>query len=208
MLETIITAVIASLASGGLLNWYFKKRIEHKYKLKLKDHEANLKRDYDVQVEKLKAELARQHLRFSLVFERTEQIIADTYRKLLALKNASDDYTRQKNPDSTKRESLKSIYWTRVEEFQTHYYPNKIYIPKDTMLQIEAFLKMSIAATLQFSLAIQDAALPNRTDESYGKVFDDFFTTSDQLPKLLGLLEDNFQTILGFPIQKQSEHKK
>lgn len=59
---------MAFIGSSGILTWWFKKRIEHRYEKDLENHKADLKRDYDVQIEKLKAQLQIANVRLSHIF--------------------------------------------------------------------------------------------------------------------------------------------
>lgn len=202
MWETVLTALIASIGSSGILTWWFKKRIEHRYETELENHKANLKHDYDVQVEKMKAELARQHFQYSHVFQKTEEIIAETYKNLLSMKAALERYTLLARHDEELKAKLLKEFWENVNGFKAYFEPVKIYIPKTTVRQIEGFTINVTGAWIQFNQAMGESKLPNRKLESYGHIFDDFFKTSNGLPKLLELLEDDFQHLLGFSISK------
>jgi hypothetical protein len=68
-------AIIAAVGtvSGFFIRKWLLHHIEYSVKLRyqkeLETHKANLQRDFDVQLERLKAELAEKHFRFSHVFE-------------------------------------------------------------------------------------------------------------------------------------------
>lgn len=206
---TSSAATTSVLAFAGFLarHWIIERlttSIKYEYEKELATHKADLKRNYDVQLEKLKAELAQQHSRFSHVFEDTAATIVTNYQKLLALKDAYDNYTQMLEPAS--REENIKVLREKAADFFKFYQPNKIFIPKDTSAKIDKLYHALSSATMQFSMALTESKMPNREADSYGKLFNTFFETNDKIPSLLLLLEDDFQSILGFPIHNQTKN--
>jgi hypothetical protein len=207
---------IATILSSGALssaivylfrNWIserIKSSIQHEYDQKLETHKAQLKAESEISIEKWKAELARQHFQYSHIFKRTEEIIAETYKRLLDVKSKLEVYTILTRQDPSFQKNTMDEFWLTVNGFKQFFDPNRIYLPKQTVKQIEELASASVAAALQFNQAMSDAKASNRTPDSYGKVFNNFFELEKRLPHLLGLLEDDFQAILGFPIHNKS----
>lgn len=203
--SSISTAVVLAVLGFLARHWLITRitnSIKHEYDKELETHKADLKRDYDVQIEKLKAEIAEKNFRFSHTFERTADAIATTYAKLIAVKDAADGYTSLMEPTGQERQKRAENYSQLTQDFLTYFLPKKIYIPKETADKIRIFHNTMHAAVLQYNMAMAESRSQTRHPDSYGKLFDNFFKTSDAVPKLLGLLEDDFQKLLGFPIEK------
>jgi hypothetical protein len=103
-----------------------------------------LKRDYDVQVEQLRAQLqidaAERNLRFSRVFARTAETIVTTYQKIVELKDAVTSSTMLfEGLDETQKKELAKHVNERWKEFESYYKQNKIYIPNSTAEKIREF---------------------------------------------------------------------
>ena len=193
---TFILGPVCFLARNFILE-RLKNSVKYEYETELATHKANLKRDYDLQIEKLKAGLAQQHFRFSHIFESTAKTIVAVYQKLLALKNAYENYTQMLEPLSREKNLLEVR--EKADDFLTFYQPNKIFIPKDTSVKIDKLYQALSTATRQFSMALIEGKSTNREPDSYGKLFDSFFQTNDKISDLLLLLENDFQSVLGFP---------
>jgi len=116
MLETILTALITAAGANGIFVFILQKWFEHKCATELETHRANLKRDYDVQIEKLRSELqvasAERSFRFSHVFEHTAKVIVTTYQKLLELQTAVNNFTQLLEPSD-------DLHWACHEKTDT-----------------------------------------------------------------------------------------
>jgi hypothetical protein len=204
-IQTILTSLFASLGLNGILIAIFQKyistRLDHKYARKLEEHKARLKYESDTEIERLKSALqiaaAERNVRHSWVFEETAKTIATTYSKLLAMKEAADEYTSLMEPTGQMRQERAEKYKELTQDFLKYYLPNKIYIPKDTAEKIRIFHNTLHAGVLRYSMAMAESGSQYRNPDTYGKLFTDFFKISDEVPKLLEALEDDFQKIFG-----------
>jgi phage host-nuclease inhibitor protein Gam len=198
-ITALITALITSLGSGGLLTWYFKKRIEHRYELKLNEHEANLKRDYDIQIANLNAQLQIAHVRFSQIFSKQADTIAQIYQNLLPLLDATEDYTALIQSSETKEINAKLATLNQASNtFFLFYRPNKIYLPRSTAQKLTAFLDTIVSIirkhTMLESMTSLHSQFTGKNTERYGREIDEL--KASVTPLLLDL-ESDFQTVLG-----------
>lgn len=214
LINVFSSGVFATALTGALAflgrNWIserLKASIQHEYDQKLETHKAQLKSQTEAEIIRLKAQLeiaaAERNVRYSKVFEHTAEVIATTYAKLLALKDAADDYTQPLAPSDPNREEAAKRYQQKAAEFLHYFLPNKIYIPRETSERIRVLSNTLTRAALQFSMAMADAHSQSRDPETYGKLFNAFFKSSEEVPQLLELLEDEFRKLLGF----QAENK-
>jgi len=105
------------------------------------------------------------------------------------------------------RTELAKILQTKAKEFADYYVPNKIYIPKGTADKIRQFSKslMSLASTFAVGQSMQKAQLRNvQSLDANGRKF---LTLVETVPQLLSSLEDDFQSILGFPVDTKAAAK-
>lgn len=213
---TILFSALSSLPLSGGLIWLYrdwiseriKGSIQHEYNQKLETHKAQLRSQSEIELARLKAQLeiaaGERNVQYSRVFEKTAEIIAETYGKLLALKDAADDYTQLMDPSDPSRQELREAYRQKTQDFLKYFLPKKIYLPKETAEKIRVFSNTVHSATMQFSMAIAVGRGQTRDPETYGKLFDKFFKSSEEVPKLLAMLEDDFQKLLGFGIEEKT----
>ena len=101
-----------------------------------------MKRDYDVQIEQLRAQLQIANVRFSHIYVKQAEAIAETYVRLLPLLDAVEDYAHVQSADeiemNRKIEALNSASTT----FFTFYRKVKIYIPKPTVKRLTDFTNL------------------------------------------------------------------
>ena len=191
MLATIITALITSLGSGGLLTWYLQTRIKHKYEAAIK---------------MLESELEQQNFRHSTVFVKTEENISSIYEKLLKVLDALEDYTKiMKDADKTEALAQIKVLNEAFTEFYKIYHPKKIYIRKRTRDQINDLMNTAISLLRAYNMGEQLRAYGNLTpagQEQLDKLDAKFAGLQSKVSPLLISLEDEFQDVLGFPKEK------
>lgn len=190
-----LTSAIAFL----FRNWIserLKNSIRLEYEKQLETHKADLKRDYDFQVERLKAELAQQNFRFSHVFENTAAAIETIYQKLVVLKQASDSYVAicAQYP----KDSSYMLFHSKAMDFMEYFSKNKIYFPKPTATQIDIYFHILKEVTGNYQVFPDPSKI--KKDTVGINFVNEIATKGNQLPTLLQLLEDDFQKILGFPM--------
>jgi hypothetical protein len=184
-----------------------KARIEHDYNEKLASHTAKLNRDTELELAEFKHKLelaaTERNFRFSHTFEKTAEVIVGVYQRLLELQRAADTYTQLMEPsDDPNRAAELRTFKEKANEFSNYYFPNKIYIPPETDKKIRELNDTLYRSVTQFGMAQAVGKSATRAPETYGKLFDDFFKSSGQVPEMLRMLEADFQRILGFPESK------
>jgi hypothetical protein len=220
-LITIVSSGVVSVASSGALIWLSKSwiserikgAIQHEYDQKLETHKAQLQSRNEIEIAKLRAELeiaaAERNTRFSRVFEKTAETIATTYRDLVALRNAVNRYLALlgfvQDADEVTR-TFVDIDAVR-QDFAKNFDTNRIYVPKETALKIASFSETLMKMTHAFHKMM--ALEKNETHKHLvgATQFNDYMQLSEKVPELLTLLEDDFQKILGFPIEEKPTTK-
>jgi hypothetical protein len=191
ILTAIITALITSLGSGGLLTWYLQTRIKHKYETAIK---------------KLEAELEQQNFRHSTVFVKTEESIFSIYEKLLIILGVLEDYTKiMKDADKPKALAQIKLLNDAFTEFYKIYHPKKIYLKKNTRIKINDLMDTAISLLRAYNMGEQLRAYGNLTpagQEQLDKIDAKFDALQGRVSPLLLRLEDEFQDVLGFPKEK------
>lgn len=179
----------------------YKAKIQHEYAQQIETHKEQLRSQTENEIVRLKAQLeiaaAERNVRFSKTFDHMAEVIAVTYGKLLAMKRAADDYTQDMDLVKEEREKLAEVYRAKSNEFLDYFPPKRIYLPKETGERIRKFNNTVHKAVLQYSMAVAASRGNQENTEAYEQRLERFFKSSDEVPKLLGLLEDDFQKLLG-----------
>ena len=144
----LASAGFSAMFSGAII-WLFKSwiserlknAIAHEYAQKLETHKAQLKAQSDVEIEKLKSELqiaaSERNIKLTKVFEEQADIIAAVYAKLIALRDAVDNYIGfMREIGSNKAQDTLEKMHNAHREFGGYFYPRRIYIPVATANKI------------------------------------------------------------------------
>ena len=99
-LTVLFSGAGAGAAAGGVLRFMFQQRLKNavrvEYEQKLETHKAQLRRETDKEIARLKAELqiaaAERNVRFSRVFERRVTAIEKVHKTLLAFRDSVTDF--------------------------------------------------------------------------------------------------------------------
>ncbi len=212
---TILSSLVASgLLSAALLwltkNWIserLKNAIKHEYDEKLETHKAQLKSQSDVSIERLKSQLqvtaAERNVRYSKIFERTAETVAETYKRLLAFQDAVASYTHPMTweGEPSKAEKRK-VAGNKYREFLDYYRPNCLFLPKETERRIDEFHPKLHSMALEFMWGVEEGGDRSDPEKNTWMKAHDFM--SKEVPPLLNLLKDDLRKILG---TLQEEHK-
>jgi hypothetical protein len=214
MQETIISVLVTAAAIWGgffLKNWVLQKiksEVQHEYDRKLESHKSQLRIETEKEIAQFKSQLtiaeAERSFRFSHVFEQTAKVITITYEKLYALKDAADDFAQRSNVSEQLRAELQAVFNKQMDEFKKYFMPNKLYIPRETAEQIVNLVNAFFSANLQRSMALAEAKSPLRDPEMVKMLNTEFRKSQESIPKLLELLQDDFQLLLGIRVLKPS----
>jgi len=205
------SAVFGGLA-GGLVMFLFKTviserikgAIQHEYNEKFETFKVQLKSESDAEIEHLRSQLqiaaAERQFQYSKSFEKTADIIVKIYQKLVELRQLNDSYTTytgmgMDDPQKDERQKYFDLLKRNWAEFSKFYNENKIYIPKDTAKSIFEFSHAMWAYQSKCSM------IPLMEKARRMDVIDNFYAQiakyNEEIPRLMGKLEDKFQEILG-----------
>ncbi len=215
-LITIISSGAVSVASSAVLIWLSKNwiserikgAIQHEYDQKLETHKAQLQSRNDIEITKLKADLevaaAERNLRFTKTFDKTAEVIAETYRFLLELKNTAELVHEQFTIQEKVPEATLQLYRDKVREFSTCFPPHKIYLPPTTAEKVRVF--WTVLQSLVMHSSILSAQLRARvtSEKALERQSERVDKVSDEIPDLLKALEVDFQKLLGFSIEEKT----
>lgn len=191
----ITEIILTSALVNGVFVLIIQSWIKNTFAKELETHRDNLSRL-----------TAQNNFRFSHVFVKTEETIADIYRKLLAVLDASEDATNLL-PPPTPEQNVQRIQKLQIasDNFYEAYRPNKIYIPKKTAKRIQEFyyqISDIVRKHLRAEMIVNTP--PTASREHLLKKFNTEITKlKNEVPSLLSALEDDFQVILGFPIDEK-----
>lgn len=201
--SSVGTTVVLAILGYFARHWIIERltnSIKHEYETELETHKADLRRDYGIQIEKLRAELAERTFRFSHVFEHTEMTIRTVYVKLLAVLDAA----LLASPELPSKEDREKAVRAAFDKFYAFYRPNKIYIPKDSAKRIDDFCSNVSTLVYNYRKAEQLETVQLVNEKRLLKVYTQIEDIEFAIPTLLSALEDDFQILLGFPIQDKT----
>jgi uncharacterized protein YaaR (DUF327 family) len=202
-----LTTVLSSGAFSSALfflfrNWIserIKASIEHEYAQKLETHKAQLKSQTDIAIVRLKADLEiaamERNVRFSKIFERMAETIAETYKRLVALKELAGSCTELL--DSPLKAERMEAYRQAVNDFLNFIRPNTIYIPAETSKKVATFFNTLRESVVRFSQVDAFRNSPAARPDKLEAMYNAFLKVSDEIPDLLDLLAVEFQSQLG-----------
>src|ERR1700722_13306115 len=132
-LESALGFLTASGITAAVLTPFVKgwiqKGIEHTFDEKLATHKAKLARANELDVAEFKHKVqlaaAEQNFRFSRVFEKTVEVIGNTYARLVEFRSAVEFYAFTGSiPDSQLPESAFNAMRDKALAFDHYYKPN------------------------------------------------------------------------------------
>jgi len=168
---------------------------------------ARIKHQYDEDLTRLRSNLAQGEFRYSLVFKETADKILKTYQMLLEVYEAAQDVTTDWG-DEERRKELGLELDRKALEFGAFYPPNEIYILKKTRHKISNFWKTLNSMVRRHGMLRQAGkgqVVNPATVEKMAKEGDEL---REEAAKLLASLEDEFQLILGFPLDDDKSESK
>ena len=181
--SVLTSAVVSGLATFFIQEW-FKSKLQTKHELEI----ANFKH-------KLELAASERQIRYSRVFDDTAKTIATTYAQLLEFREVVLELTHTTLPmEDPNVQKLLTDAQQKKEAFLKCFPPNKLYVPKSTAKRIMDFHMLLYSSTVAFTLAksMHDA-----------ERLKDLHALHEETKILLGLLEDDFQRLLGFTIEEK-----
>lgn len=180
----LIIAAITYLAKSLLSTW-LSKDIE-KFK-------ADLVREKDKEIERLKAEISLKSFisqkRFSNIYEKRASILAELYAKMLNAHSSISQFLSpfrfEGQPDN---KELATTAYNSLREFTNYYLVNALYFEKDLIEKLNAFVDRVQQLMLKFQIeAKKDPTI-------WSKVFNEFI---EEVPSLKEEIERDFRKMLG-----------
>lgn len=208
MNDEISTALIVSILGTGLINFIFrtwisermKNTIKSEYDQKLETHKAILKSQSDVEIERLKSQLAlvgiEHQIRFSKLHEMRAEIVADTYEKLKDLHHKLGEYVQIFEPagGKPKNERRQAAYESH-ESFRGYFQTKLIFFPKSTADKLEKINLDLVRAFNNFTFGVEMA--PQVGGNSTEKWMEVFEAVTGEIKEALGEIEEEFRELLG-----------
>lgn len=208
MSDEIITALMVSTLGTGLINFIFrtwiseriKNAIKSEYDQKLETHKAILKSQSDVEIERLKSQLAlvgiEHQIRFSKLHEMRANVVADTYEKLKDLHHKLGEYVQIFEPagGKPKNERRQSAYESH-ESFRSYFQTKLIFFPKSTADKLEKINQDLVRAFNNFTFGVEMA--PQMGGNPAEKWMEVFEAVTGEIKEALGEIEAEFRELLG-----------
>ena len=204
LISTIGTTAVLGFALFLARTFIIEKlsaSIKYTYDKELETHKANLKRDYDVQIVQLKAQLQIANVRFSHIFVKQAEVIVATHEKLIPLLDATYKYIEAAQNQNVEIKAERGLRLQDLRnEFHTFFRINRIYLPNDSAKLVHNFINtlnhyQSSNAMLQtmFSMKVRSEHTEAQIDK-FGKQIDEL---EIEVNNMMNALVDNFQNILG-----------
>jgi hypothetical protein len=206
-----MTELLTQLGAFGLVvaavAWLVKKLVAHWLDRDVEAYKARLTSEQALQVERLRAALAREaaehEIRFRSLQEKQAEVVAETYARLQKLYAATARYTSifGTTADPSHEEMLKDVSAAH-EEFAEYFYPRQIYLPSLTRARLRGVVKALVKAVHTMTRHVRDGEKRARVAERrggeprdlWGEAFDQF---NNKVEPLFQRLEDDFQGLLG-----------
>ncbi|MEP1551256.1 MAG: hypothetical protein ABJJ44_04400 [Paraglaciecola sp.] len=198
---TISTILVAALgwATKSIISERLKNAIKHEYDEKLVTHKAELKAQSDVEIERLKSDLSisafEHQVKFTNLHEKQAETIATTYALLKDFHAKLGDYVAIFEPAGVKpKEERRVIAAKSHKEFIEFYSKNQIYLSKPAVVLIDKINEQSKGIFFQFLYGIETAPNDHGNSQEWLELFNG---VKEEIPEVLGELEDEFRSILG-----------
>ncbi|MBY0270736.1 MAG: hypothetical protein K2X06_12760 [Burkholderiales bacterium] len=181
-----------------------KAAIQNEYSQKLETHKSQLKAQNETDLEHFKAKLqiaaSERSIRLTRVFEKTVDIVAGTYERLLAFHDAVGQYTSIVEWSNTPpKEDRRRLVAEKYQDFLSYYRPRKPFLPKRTVKKIDDFRQKLNETAMDFMWGVEQGgdqrAIKRGQDRDSWMKAHDFMTK--EAPPVLELLEDDLRRILG-----------
>ena len=207
----IIASIVSAALTSGALLWLTKtwlserlrNSIQHEYSQQLETYKAKLKSESDVSLERLRADLqiasAKRNIEYNRIHEKRLEIISELSGKITDLHQAAASYTSifERNDGPTKEERRKA-FGEEFGSFNEYFRTRRLFLPSTLAKKIEDFRTGLYTISIDFMIHVEQGR-EDRTDP--GKHIDKWMEaskyTSEEAPRLIEELEEEFRKILG-----------
>lgn len=185
------------------------EQVRREHNEKLESHKAQLNTDSQIRIERERVAfqtlIAQNGFRFSRVFDKTAEIIAKAYEKLVNSHTLIAEYiVLPGEPRQEQRIQKAHQIDEALQGFKGFFLPNEIYLERQTSERISKFL-----ATLRQQASTSDmlsamGKLPDMPDASIQRMEAREQMLFDRIPELLMALQDEFRRVLGLPTNESA----
>ncbi len=204
VVDAIFSIGSAALTASGILflakTWMserIKNSIKNEYDQKLETHKAELKAKSDVEIEKLRSQLhvtATEHtIKYSRLYEKRAEIIAETYSTLKALLDALNEYVKpfETSGDPPREDRYKTLVEAH-KSFYRAYSSKLIFFPKSVADKLNTINKECVKAGNSFRYFV-DVKDKQGDIKKWIEISD---TVENKINEALLELENEFRKIL------------
>lgn len=208
MKDEIYIALLVSVFGTGFINWIFrtwiseriKNAIKSEYDQKLETHKALLRSQSDVEIEKLKSQLAlvgiEHQIRFSKLHEMRAIVVADTYERLKDLHYRLSEYVQIFEPAGGKpKDERRELAYQSHESFRIYFQSKLIFFPKQTADKLEKINQDLVRAFNKFAFGVERA--PQMGGNPAEKWIEVFEAVTGEIKLALDEIEGEFRELLG-----------
>lgn len=206
---SLLSSTTAGTAAAGLLVWlakswiseHTKSSIKHEYDMRAEAYKVNMKREADVEMERLRStlsEAATEHsVRFAHLHVKRAEVIAETYELLADFVFAAQDYTKMFEPaGGTSKEERLAALSGAGESFYQHYRAKRLWLPKASAEKVKQIHDRLHRSTYLFVYAVHHAQEGYRREqlEAWKQVSE---TIQEISTEAMDELEREFRVALG-----------
>ncbi len=203
MSSTIVSSLLVGAGVWVARSWIterLKTAIKAEYDEKLETHKAELKAKSDVEIEKLRSDLAiaaaERHVRFANLHEMRAEVIAETYSRLADLHRKIANYVKIFEPAGDKpRNERRSEAADAHKEFMEYFARRVIFIPKATSAKLEKINQDLVSAYYKFFWSVD--MTKGETTSGTDKWVEVFNSVNEDIAVALNDLQDDLRNLLG-----------
>jgi len=204
----VLRTWLSERIKGSIKNEYdrdieaFRAQLKSEYDEKLETHKAQLKGQSDLEIEQLKSRLniaaAQQQVRFSRLYEKRAEVIAEVYASLNTFLGAVSEYTAIFEPAGIPpREERAKRAVDALNSYMVLYRDRKIFIPRQTTIKLDQIQSEIRGAFIEFQWGVDYASRANRQGGDTDKWMKVSKTLEGVSKLALIELEDDFRRLLG-----------
>lgn len=162
---------------------------------------ADLRRDHDLAIERMRADLSRvatEHsIRFQKLHEQTASVMATLFQQLEAVYAALQDYASIQWGPAQREERFPELQQA-FKSLVKFYFPNRLFLPKPTAERVHVFIKLASKTLDEYHIHLR-AEAAGSVDASGRSAWDRVQEAlKGELNPLLEEVHDLFQQALGF----------
>ena len=207
-MDVWLSVISSALVCGGLqylaqtwLSERLKSSIQHEYAQKLETYKATVKAENDVEIERMKSQLAitaaEHNLKFSRTYDQMAAVIAEIYRQTSELYISVAHYINPaENPSDGSKADRRTVVNSKLAEFSDFFYAKRLYLPQDTAKRVEAFRNRLHDIASKFAANVEKPRSGGMSSqmEAWG---DSWNELKNEITPVRDELEREFRKLLG-----------